>query len=314
MPGKRLHSFSEGDRAEDLAVYVLSAFSAVVPVRRQSDYGVDLFCTLTYRVNEELYAGRGFIVQVKSVSDTELRYGGVGRAGRWKGHEIEWLYGQAQPIIFCIVDQPNLTVRLYSALRMWGARYQWGPMGQVVFVPNEQVENVGKMDEYERTALDGAQEFVGDGFSYRIPLGPPIVEINLRNADAMQKRDEIGDCLEQWLEFDYGNIRYHNTSIPITQDVSEWEPNTLVPNENIRVINFWNTNMNANIVEIIESIAPGVASLKTHFQKQGQEDKLERMKEFEKLVNEYVHLGILRRALERGPDVTTDDQDVESNP
>lgn len=209
MPGKRLYSFSEGDRAEDLATYVLSAFSAVVPVRRQADYGADLLCIITHREGNALYAGRSFQVQVKSASETEISYGGLDDSGAWKVYELHWLYGQDQPILLCMVNQKELNAKLYSTVRIWGVRYQWGPMGEVVLVPDEQAEGEGAPDQYSRKPLGATRDGTnpGDGYSYRVPLGNPIMDIFLASDGTMRDRDTLRHCVAQWVELDYTNIR-----------------------------------------------------------------------------------------------------------
>src|SRR5690242_12796256 len=56
----------EGSRAEILADYLFSAWGTVTPARRWSDYGLDLYCTLTERVGKLARVKEYFSVQVKS--------------------------------------------------------------------------------------------------------------------------------------------------------------------------------------------------------------------------------------------------------
>jgi len=123
MPGLQWSTFWEGNRAELFATYILSSVAAVVPVPRPVDYGLDLLCTLTRRDNRALYAGRAFGVQVRSISRSEVKYGGVNREGDWREHEVEWLYGQDQPILLCLVDLKEWRIRLYSTVRVWWVRW-----------------------------------------------------------------------------------------------------------------------------------------------------------------------------------------------
>jgi hypothetical protein len=58
--------FHEGSRSEILADYLFSAWGTVTPARRQSDYGLDLYCTLTERVGQLARVREYFSVQAKS--------------------------------------------------------------------------------------------------------------------------------------------------------------------------------------------------------------------------------------------------------
>ena len=51
---------------EILADYLFSNWGTVSPVRRQDDYGIDLYCTLTERVGQRARVQHYFSVQVKS--------------------------------------------------------------------------------------------------------------------------------------------------------------------------------------------------------------------------------------------------------
>jgi hypothetical protein len=52
MPGSVTSNLHEGSRSELLADYLFSSWGTVTPVRRQDDYGVDLYCTLTDHVGQ----------------------------------------------------------------------------------------------------------------------------------------------------------------------------------------------------------------------------------------------------------------------
>ena len=48
--GAYVRGFHEGSRSEVLADYLFSAWGTVTPVRRWSDYGLNLYCTLSERI------------------------------------------------------------------------------------------------------------------------------------------------------------------------------------------------------------------------------------------------------------------------
>ena len=117
MPGLQLASFWEGNRAELFATYVLSGIASVASVPHQFDVGIDLLCTLMRRDGNSMYAGRSFGVQVR-LGAREFRYGGLTDRGKWKKHELKWLFSQDVPLLFGVVDLNKWHFRLYSPTRI----------------------------------------------------------------------------------------------------------------------------------------------------------------------------------------------------
>src|SRR6266568_6446821 len=69
MPSSYTLNFKEGSRSEILADYLFSQWGAVTPVRRQDDFGIDLYCTLFDRIGQSAVVRDYFSVQVKSTLD-----------------------------------------------------------------------------------------------------------------------------------------------------------------------------------------------------------------------------------------------------
>lgn len=292
MPGKQLFSYSEGNRAQILATYVLSSLAAVVTVPREVDYGLDLLCTLTHHEGNALYAGRAFGVQVKSASDSKIRYGGIDKNGKWKGYELKWLFGQDQPIIICVADLKKWSVRLYSTARIWFLYYQVGIPTEVILIPDlelrdEPFQPVSAQDRYEDARVDIADEVssMGNGYSYKVPLGKPIAEILVDDPDRRETRDALRECLNSWLDLDYRNIRHRKMDVPFTEEWISWEANANPFGK--RILHYWNPAYDKNIREILESIAPAAAALLNNLNAQGQMEKLNAIVPFLHLIRDY---------------------------
>jgi hypothetical protein len=69
MVGAVTRNFHEASRSEILADFLLSGWGTVTPVRRQDDFGVDLYCTLTKEVGQRSIVTEYYSVQVKSNDD-----------------------------------------------------------------------------------------------------------------------------------------------------------------------------------------------------------------------------------------------------
>jgi hypothetical protein len=108
ITGATAASFHEGSRSEILADYLFSAWGTVTPARRQSDYGLDLYCTLTERVGHRARVREYFSVQVKS-SDGAL----------WPFNDIasvKWLIDHPLPLFLSTVNKKEGVVRVYHTI------------------------------------------------------------------------------------------------------------------------------------------------------------------------------------------------------
>jgi len=293
MPGLQLASFWEGNRAELFATFVLSSVAAVVPVPRPMDFGIDLLCTMTNQNDHALNAGRAFGVQVKSTSDREAKYGGLNDKGKWKKYEIDWLFGQDQPLLLCVADISSWRVQLYSTSYMWWLKWKKKqPLpGQVILVPDQCLDDFQEQtdeDRYPRTAIQGTApgEVCGDGYSYRVPLGRPMVDVFLKEQDAPEYRDQVRKCLGYWLEQDYRNIAHHKTEVPFIEEWMDWTPN-VPPESPGRIWHYWSETPGHNVAQLLQAISPAVSSLLKNLDAQSQPDILRRVVPIADLVKEH---------------------------
>lgn len=279
MPGQQLKATWVGNRAELLTIYTLSSIAAVTHVRREEDFGFDLLCTLLTHHQNVLRAGQSFGVQVKSSNKTGIRYGGLDKHNKWKDYEIKWLFNQDQPILIALADTKNWRVRLYSTSRIWYVRYQIGPHpGEVVLMPDEELPT-GELKtqshqwRYKDNPLplcdDGT--LAGNGFSYQIPLGKPVVELSLDHDDE-NRLATIRLTLDAWLSLEYVNIMQRNLGIPYYLEWQSWQSNQ-TPEPARVVYAFWNSEPGANISTILTSISPAIESLLLHLRHQNDFDR-----------------------------------------
>ncbi|HEX4825243.1 MAG TPA: hypothetical protein VFV19_13130 [Candidatus Polarisedimenticolaceae bacterium] len=294
MTGLQLASFWEGNRAQLFATYVLSSVAAVVPVPVPMDFGYDLLCTLTRRERHALFAGRAFGVQVKSRSDPEIRYGGMNDRGDWKRYELEWLYEQQQSFVVCVVDLKEWRVNLYSTQFMWWVPWQKGMPGEVVLVPDlslgdfTEAEGRSMQNRYRASPLPNASDGSrpGDGFSYRVPLGNPIVSVSVKEHEAAAFRDQVRRCLERWVGLDYRNLTHWRLKVPYVEEWITWVTNE-APEPPAKLWHFFNDNPDQNIPEILSSISPAIASLMHNLNHQKQYGKLDVVRPLAALIHTY---------------------------
>ena len=104
MPGSTSANFHEGSRSEYLAQYVFASLGTAVAVPHQEDTGLDVYCTLTERLGQEIWPQAYFSVQVKS------------NATPWtfpNQQSVKWLIEHPLPVFLCVVNKTDLALQLY---------------------------------------------------------------------------------------------------------------------------------------------------------------------------------------------------------
>jgi len=105
----------------------------------------------------------------------------------------------------------------------------------------------------------------GNGYSYNVPIGNPIIELSFDNSDKYY-HSEISNVLKIWLELEYESIAQRNLGIPNYFEWTVWEINKL-PSEKI-LFSFWNSSPGANITKLLQVTSPVIQSLLLHLRHQ----------------------------------------------
>ncbi len=276
MPGQQLKHTQ--NRGEYLALSLLSSLASVTQVRKEEDYGSDLLCTPVYQEAAVLRPGRPFGLQVKPATKRNVAYGGLDKHGQWKNYEISWLFNQEQPFILAVTDTKNSHIKLYSTTRKWYLGYQIGTtnIGRLVLSPDKllpaHLRTESNQWRYKETRLDlpKAKTIAGNGFSYTVPLGKPIIELYAKAHSEDQLRT-LAETLRIWIDIEYVNITYHRMGIPYVVECVTWETNE--PPSQFDNYQFWNTAPGKNIPSILASITPAIQSLLLHLEAQGALDQ-----------------------------------------
>jgi|SRR5215469_16840304 len=182
MVGAIAGNLHEGSRSEILADYLFSRWGAVTPVRRQDDYGVDLFCTLTEWVGHREWVREYFTVQVKSTEDP------------WKfnnSQSVRWLIDYPTPLFLCTVSKKHLRVRIFHV----------APRFHVSAFHRDSLP-----DNLELTLEEGptgklVQWVNGSSFS----LSAPIVEVGIKEMTDDVRLRTLRDVFAHWVRFETEN-------------------------------------------------------------------------------------------------------------
>lgn len=291
MTGSLLATTWEGHRNEAFAAYALSGVASVIKVPREADVGFDLLCTLLHydEPSKLLYAGKSFGIQIKSAAEKEIPYGGIDtKKKKSKQYEIDWLFQQEQPLLIGLVSLKGNSLYLYSTQRIWQVFNQTKNPGKVKLLPNiEPKRDADSTERFKARKLRTGDLEAGDGFSYEVPLGKPIVciEIEKFKEDYENLRIEIINKINQAIEIDYRNIANRNFNIPISEERDGWEGKY----NNSYIYHLADKE---KIQSMLRSIAPVISSLMINEHNLPNPEELKKVVEFAELLKEHKCLGL----------------------
>ena len=180
MTGAYAPNPHEGSRSEILADYLFSSWGTVTPVRRQDDYGIDLYCTLSDRIGQRAVVRDYFVVQVKSGTDPWIFE-----------HEesVKWLVEYPNPLFLACVDKKNLSVSVYHLMPRFHV-WAFGKLPVRLELKPEEMDD-GKSAPWEN----------GESFS----LSAPIIRATITDLGDKDKMEELYKVFQYWVQFDREN-------------------------------------------------------------------------------------------------------------
>lgn len=180
MTGAVAANLHEGSRSELLADYLFSTWGTVSPVRRQDDYGIDMYCTLTARAGQRAVVTDHFAVQVKSTTDP------------WVFSDeasVRWLVEHPTPLFLACVDKAAVILRVYQVTPRF---YVWA-MGKL---PGRLELRPDDTDAGAFVPWEGGETF---------SLSAPILRVTIADFMNRAAMNKLRDVLECWVRFDRDN-------------------------------------------------------------------------------------------------------------
>lgn len=127
---------------------------------------------------------------------------------------------------------------------------------------------------------------MGDRLQWKIPLGNPIIDVDIAQIAKDEFRKKIHDCLEKWIILERKNILNHQLGVPISFEFIKWEPNEAPMGDllriksegNVRAYTYFNDTPNQNIDECLSALAPPAVALGFNLATQGKTRALKEVK------------------------------------
>ena len=174
-------NFHDGSRSEILADYLFSGWGTVTPTRRQDDYGVDLYCTLTGRIGRRAVVTDYFVVQVKSTAEP------------WRFPDrdsVNWLVNYPVPIFLAWVDKKTGTLRIYQVFPRFMVAANGTLPTELTLVPEDE-------ENGSCVVWSGGTEH---------SLSAPILQITIADLLDVEKISGLRGVFTEWVRYDRENI------------------------------------------------------------------------------------------------------------
>ncbi|MFN0298955.1 MAG: hypothetical protein ACKVQU_01240 [Burkholderiales bacterium] len=182
MPGAIALNLHEGSRSEILADYLFSTWGTVTPVRRQDDYGVDLFCTLTESIGQRAVVTDYYSVQVKSADDAWVVDG---------NDAIKWLVEHPTPLFLACVDKSGGVLSIYRTLARFLAGF-WEPQGRLELLPS--AGDDGQCAQWQDAT--------------RFQLSAPILRVTINDLTKKEALAHFRKVMQFWVGIDRENCNF----------------------------------------------------------------------------------------------------------
>lgn len=170
----------EGSRSEILADYLFSSWGTVTPVRRQDDYGIDLYCTLTDRIGQRAVVCDYFVVQVKSGTDP------------WvfdHPESVRWFVEYPTPLFLACIDKKSGILRVYHVTPRFSVWAMGRLPNRLVLTPEDTVDGTS-------VQWESAEKY---------SLSAPIIQISCTDLISDEKMGILKEVFKQWVQIDREN-------------------------------------------------------------------------------------------------------------
>jgi hypothetical protein len=232
MTGATAFGFHEGSRSEILADYLFSAWGTVTPVRRQDDYGLDLYCTLTDQVGRRARVREYYSVQVKSSSNAFWAFDDTA--------SVKWLVEQPLPLFLCTVNKKEGIVRVYHTFvrfQIWASGAQ---PDRLELSPGE-----GTDGKYDACA--------------NLPnccLSAPILQVDLADLSDEVRMEKLRSVFDYWVKLDRGNCEFVRSGLFRFRRPHSYETNEIpsTADTQLDLLHYDDEHLNHGLLRLAESI------------------------------------------------------------
>jgi len=259
---------SIGESYEVFAESVLSRIATLTRIGTKQDFGTDIYCLPRISTGDRTDTVTELcLLQVKG-GHSPLTYGGIEK-GQWKCHEFDWLRSLWAPLYLATVDREYRRVDLFSLWPIWWVMWQCPAPYKIICSPKEPAGAAHTHMEPTRQ-IDKAGAGYGDGQTWTVDLGPPILRLTHEslNDDAFQ--DSAILLFRRWIQCDRITVARFHEGVSVVEAILCWETNKPIPGHFKRHL-AWDTRPGMNIERVASAFVPSLLALGVHLQHQDNE-------------------------------------------
>jgi hypothetical protein len=233
MAGSVATNLHQGSRSELLADYLFSGWGPITPVRRQDDYGLDLFGGLAEQEGKRSVVKDYYVVQVKSTPEP------------WDfpdQESVKWLVEYPLPIFLSCVDKKKGVLSIYHVTPRFCCAIGALPKS-LVLVPED-------VDEGECTQWTGGE---------RYSLSAPILRVCLGDFLDVDRLSDLRGVFRHWVRVDRANVELRSRGLlrfrmPGTYSVNSLPSNDWVEYGNAHPDNESLARAVSTLTEVVECV------------------------------------------------------------
>ena len=268
MTGRQAKVAVQGSRNENLAAHLIDKLAGPIKVPREHDFGIDFFCQLYSEGGaRSVDSDELFALQVKGGADP-LRYGGV-RDGEWRSYEIAWLRSVMAPLFLAQVHENPSALDLYSMGPVWRVFWQSAEPFEIKCFTDHVSTTIAELPEAVRV---GASAQHGDGVSWSVPLGPPLLRLTDAELASPSYVANARYVLKRQIGIERRNLLNFFQGVAIHECLASWATNEFISQAQYHRAMYWDLTPGRNIAALASVVAPAVVNLGVHLQWQDDWD------------------------------------------
>jgi hypothetical protein len=264
MAGQRANFSIKGSNFETAANNILCPILNLTKFHWENDFGIDFYGSVLLPSGKSSQTTRDlFALQVGGPGKV-LHYGGLDDKNKHKKHEIDWLKSLTTPFLYGRVSSDRQRIDLYTLAPALQIFVRSPEPFEIEFEFQDPSAEEFSFPTPEPDLSQPPVEF-GDGRTWRINLGPPIISTTAQELEDERIKEETRTLLRDWLHIDWINVMRFHSGIALTEAVMSWSTNQLgLRGQKMS----WSSFPGANVAELAAALQPPLINLGANLQYQ----------------------------------------------
>jgi hypothetical protein len=264
MAGQRANFSIKGSNFEIAANNILCPILNLTKFHWENDFGIDFYCSVLLESGKSSQTTRDLFALQVGGPGKALEYGGFDGKNEYKKHEIDWLKSLTTPFLYGRVSSDRQRIDLYTLAPAWQIFVRSPEPFKIEFEFQDPSAEGFTLPTPEPDLSQPPVEF-GDGRTWRINLGPPIISRTGQELENEKIKEETRTLLRDWLQIDWINVMRFHSGIALTEAFMSWCTNQ--PGLRGQRMS-WSSFPGANVAALATALQPPLINLGANLQYQ----------------------------------------------